>query len=234
MLSSFLRWELIITIRQGIWIAALFVMIFWSATLSFVPTASRELATAALLFVEIAVFGLFLLPAGYYLDKGQRILDGLIATPMPISHWLLSKTVVFTLQSIVIAIVIALVSLGWETIHWGWFALAVLLLTVPQLLVAFAVATRYHGISEFLFPAIPVLFVLQLPLLAYVEVLTGPLWWLFPTYPGLALLDLALSGSGADQPWLAAIWGLTYSTVPAWIWARHRLQITATRQAGSR
>lgn len=137
------------------------------------------------------------------------------------------------LQAIVVSIVITLFALGWETVHWSWFLVAVLLLALPQLLFAFIVATRYHGISEFLFPSIPIMFLLQLPLLEYVNVLTGPFWWIFPTFPGLVLPDLSLSGGGPEQPWLAALWDLAYGTVPVWLWAAHRLKVTATRQAGT-
>jgi len=233
MLASLLRWELLINARQGIWMAAVFVLVFWSIALSLVPAPAKVLVTAALLFVEVGVFALYLLPASYYLEKGQRILDGLITTPLQPSLWLAAKTTVFMLQAIVVSIVITLFALGWETVHWGWFLVAVLLLALPQLLFAFVLATRYHGISEFLFPSIPVMFLLQIPLLGYLDVLTGPFWWIFPTFPGLALLDLSLSGGGPEQPWLAALWGLAYGTVPVWLWAAHRLKVTATRQAGT-
>lgn len=230
-LLSMVRWDFILNFRQGIVFAALWVMILWSIMLTLVPDQGLVQILISLMFLEVSIFALYLLPSFYYLEKAERVLDSVVATPLPSWIWLVSKTIVFTLQTLAISAAIVLVAYG-PHLHWGWFLLAIILSGMPLLLIGFAVAARFNGISEYLFPSIPVLLVLQLPLLSYWQIWTGSFWWLFPTMPGMVLLEAAFPDGDRERIPAALILGLLYLVPSFWL-AWQRYQISVVRRAGA-
>lgn len=191
-LLSTLRWDLVLNVRQGIAYAALFVLLVWSICLVLVPEPFRTSLLITLLFVEISIFGLYLMPGLFYLEQAERILSGLVVTPMPAWIWLVSKSVVLSLQTAVIGTVIVLIAHG-PQVSWGWFCAGMFLSGLPLILLGFAVAARFRGLAEYILPSLPILLVLQLPLLEYWQVWLGWHWWLWPTMPGLALLEVSFA-----------------------------------------
>lgn len=123
-------------------------------------------ALISLPFLEISLFALYLLPGFYYLEKGERVLDSQAVAPIPAWLWLLSKTLVFAVQTWTVATAITLVAHG-PDVRWRWFCAAVAWAGLPLLWLGFAGASRYDGISAYLFPSIPLLLGLQAPLLLY-------------------------------------------------------------------
>lgn len=165
-LATMVRWDAVLNVRQGIVYAALWVMLLWSALLSLAPEAVRVPALISLLFLEISIFALYLLPGFYYLEKGERVLDSQAVAPVPAGLWLLSKTLVFALQTWAVATAITLIAHG-SDVRWGWFFAAIAWAGLPLLWLGFACAARYDGISAYLFPSVPLLLGLQAPLLHY-------------------------------------------------------------------
>lgn len=174
-LSYLVRWDFVLNFRQGIVYAALWIVTMWSILLSLVPDSGREPVLISLLFLEVSIFAFYLMPGFYYLEKAERVHDSLVTTPLPTWAWLISKTLVFSMMTLFASITITLVVHGPE-LNWGWFSAAALLSGMPLILVGFALATRYNGVAEYLFPSIPVILILQLPLLNFWEILTG---WFF-------------------------------------------------------
>ncbi len=229
-LWSTLRWDLVLNFRQGIVYAAVWIVIMWSIMLSLVPSSARMPVLVSLLFLEVSIFAFYLMPGFYYLEKAERVLDSLATTPMPPWVWLVSKVLVFSALTVLASVAIALVVHG-PSVHWTWFSAAVLFSGMPVILVGFALATRYNGVAEYLFPSIPVLLVLQLPLLSYWDILHGWYWWMFPTMPGLVLLEAAFQDVGRARVWASVAAGLLYATL-VFGWALHRYQVTVMRHMG--
>ncbi len=229
-LWSTLRWDMVLNFRQGIVYAALWIVIMWSIMLSLVPSAERVPVLISLLFLEVSIFAFYLMPGFYYLEKAERVLDSLVISPMPLWVWLVSKTVVFSGLTLLASAAIALVVNG-PSLHWVWFGAAVLLSGMPVILAGFALATRYNGVADYLFPSIPVLLVLQLPLLSYWGILEGWFWWIFPTMPGLVLLEAAFQDVTRTRALIGVAAGLCYA-VPVFGLALHRYKVTVVRRMG--
>ena len=229
-LLPLVRWDFILNFRQGIVYAALWIVIMWSILLSLVPDSGREPILFSLLFLEVSIFAFYLMPGFYYLEKAERVHDSLGTTPLPPWVWLVSKTLVFSVMTLVASVAIALVVHG-PGLNWGWFSAAVLLSGTPLILVGFALATRYNGVAEYLFPSIPIILILQLPLLSFWEILTGRFWWLFPTMPGLVLLEAAFQNDDRNRALLGLAVGLLYAVPIFWL-ALYRYRVTAARRMG--
>lgn len=230
-LATMVRWDAVLNVRQGIVYAALWVMLLWSALLSLVPEAVRVPALISLLFLEISIFALYLLPGFYYLEKGERVLDSQAVAPIPAGFWLLSKTLVFALQIWAVATAITLIAHG-PDVRWGWFFAAIAWAGLPLLWLGFACAARYDGISAYLFPSVPLLLGLQAPLLSYWGIWPGAWGWIFPTMPGLALLEAAFAGGDPARPVLALGLGALYALPCFWL-AWKSFQARVIRPAGA-
>ncbi|MBI3957656.1 MAG: hypothetical protein HY328_02515 [Chloroflexi bacterium] len=226
-----MRWEVLIQFRQNIFYAALFVALLWSAVLYQLPDTAIVPLLVSVLFLDLSIFGFFFMAALFYLEKGDRVLEGLVVTPLRVVEYLTAKIGVLTALSVVVGAVVTLVAYGLG-IHWGWYALAVVGMSAPISLLGFVLAARYNGINEFLVPGVFFLVVMQLPLLGYLGIWDNPLLYLVPSQPGMILLEAAF----ASVP----LWEIGYAVVYlalliflGWRWAEQTFVRVIARQVGN-
>ncbi|MBX3052321.1 MAG: ABC transporter permease [Caldilineaceae bacterium] len=230
-LLSALRWEVLVQFRQNIFYAALFVMVLWSAVLYQIPDAGIVTVLVSILFLDLSIFGFFFMAALYYLEKGDRVLEGLVVTPLRVVEYLTAKIGVLTALSVVVGAVVTLIVYGFS-INWGWYMLAVVGMSVPISLLGFVLAARYNGINEFLVPGILFLVVMQFPLLGYLSIWDNFLLYLIPSQPGMILLEAAFTG--------APLWEIGYALLylaalifVGWRWAEQTFVRVIARQVGN-
>jgi fluoroquinolone transport system permease protein len=230
-LLSAMRWEVLIQFRQNIFYAAIFVAVLWSAVLFQIPDAGIVPVLVSVLFLDLSIFGFFFMAALYYLAKGDRVLEGLVVTPLRVVEYLTAKIATLTALSVVVGAVVTLAVYG-VSINWGWYVLAVVGMSVPISLLGFVLAARYNGINEFLVPGVFFLVVMQLPLLGYLGIWDNPLLYLIPSQPGMILLKAAFTG--------AALWEIGYAllylvalVLVGWRWAEQTFVRVIARQVGN-
>ena len=95
-LLALLRWETMIQFRLGIFYAAAFIAAVWILMLYWIPDAGIEPVLVSVLFIDLGVFGFFFMPGLYYLEKGERVLEGLVVTPLRSWEYLSVKIVVLS------------------------------------------------------------------------------------------------------------------------------------------
>lgn len=230
-LLATLRWEVLIQFRQNIFYAALFVMVLWSAVLYQIPDAGIVPVLVSVLFLDVSIFGFFFMAALYYLEKGDRVLEGLVVTPLRVVEYLTAKIGVLTAISVVVGAVVTVLVHG-PAVHWLWYLVAVVAMSVPISLLGFVLAARYNGINEFLVPSIFFLIVMQLPLLGYLDIWQNPLLYLLPSQPGMVLLKAAFDGAPAWEIGYALVY-LAVLTVGGWRWAEGTFVRVIARQVGN-
>ena len=230
-LLSAMRWEVLIQFRQNIFYAAIFVAVLWSAVLFQIPDAGIVPVLVSVLFLDLSIFGFFFMAALYYLEQGDRVLEGLVVTPLRVVEYLTAKIATLTALSVVVGAVVTLAVYG-VSINWGWYVLAVVGMSVPISLLGFVLAARYNGINEFLVPGVFFLVVMQLPLLGYLGIWDNPLLYLIPSQPGMILLKAAFTG--------AALWEIGYAllylvalVLVGWRWAEQTFVRVIARQVGN-
>jgi fluoroquinolone transport system permease protein len=230
-LLSALRWEVLVQFRQNIFYAALFVTVLWSAVLFQIPDTGIVPVLVSILFLDLSIFGFFFMAALYYLEKGDRVLEGLVVTPLRVVEYLTAKIGVLTALSVLVGAVVTLVVYGFA-INWGWYVLAVVGMSVPISLLGFVLAARYNGINEFLVPGVFFLLVMQLPLLGYLGIWDNPLLYLIPSQPGMLLLKATFNG--------APLWEIGYALLylailifVSWRWAEQTFVRVIARQVGN-
>ena len=230
-LLSALGWEVLVQFRQNIFYAALFVTVLWSAMLFQVPDAGIVTVLVSVLFLDLSIFGFFFMAALYYLEKGDRVLEGLVVTPLRVVEYLTAKIGVLTALSVVVGAVVTLVVYG-VAINWGWYLLAVVGMSVPISLLGFVLAARYNGINEFLVPGIFFLLVMQLPLLGYLGIWDNPLLYLVPSQPGMILLEAAFAAVPLWEIGYALLY-LAALVLVGWRWAEQTFVRVIARQVGN-
>jgi fluoroquinolone transport system permease protein len=225
-----LRWETLIQWRQGIYYAAGFITIMWIALLFQIPEAGIQPVLISVLFLDLAIFGYFFMAALYYLEKGDRVIEGLVVTPLKVGEYLAIKVTILTLISVVVGALVTLVVYG-TAINWFWYVVAVVVMSAPISLTGFVIAARYTGINEFLVPSIFLLGVLQIPLLGYFGIWNSWLLYIIPSMPGLLLLQAAFAQISTGELAYALIYSLLF-TVGSYWWAQRMFENAIARKVG--
>ena len=182
-LLALLRWETTIQFRLGIFYAAAFIAAVWILMLYWIPDAGIEPVLVSVLFIDLGVFGFLFMPGLYYLEKGERVLEGLVVTPLRSWEYLSVKIVVLSVAASAVGAVVTLFVYG-TALNWLWFLIGMLAMSYPLSLLGFVIAARFNGINEYLLPGAFFLAVMQIPLLTYFGIVPGPFLYILPSGPG--------------------------------------------------
>ena len=213
-------WELRIQWRQGIYYAAGVVVLVWVAVLFALPPETRTLLLPFALFMDVSVFGVYLMAGMLFLEKGDRVLQALVVTPMPRGAYLLTKLASLTLIAVGASVFLTLVIHGMRGVNWPMLVVGSALNAWLMTLIGFILAARYNSISEFLVPSIIFLIPSQIPLLDYFGIWNSRLVYLIPTQPAMLLIAGALNGLEAWQLAYALAYLTAMCVAVSW-WALH-------------
>lgn len=225
-----LRWETTVQFRQGIFYAAAFVAAVWALTIYWVPDAGIKPVLVSVLFIDLGVFGFFFMPGMYYLEKGERVLEGLVITPLRAWEYLSAKVAVLSMAAMAVGVAVTLIVFG-AALNWLWFVIGMLAMSYPLSLLGFVIAARFNGISEYLLPGAFFLALMQIPLLTYLGIVPSPLLYLLPSGPGM----IFLTASFGSAPLWQLIFAMLYTValcVGGARWAQKTLEQVIARQVG--
>jgi fluoroquinolone transport system permease protein len=231
-LASTLFWDVRVQFRQGLYYAALVVVLIWVAILWQLPEDVQNWLLPVALFMDMSVFGFYFMAGILFLEKGDGVLAALVVTPMRPGEYLAAKVLAVTFIALLASIAVVLFVAGWQ-VRWHWLLLGVTLNSWLMALLGFALAARYDTINEFLIPSGIWSLPTQLPLLAYLGLWTGWPIYLIPTQARMILFQASLF----DVP----IWELVYavcylvaaSAVATWL-ATHTFERFVVRAEGTR
>ncbi len=206
---SAVRWEQTLQWRNGFYYAAIFVAVLTAAFLLGVAIPRLDLVLPALVYFDI-VTGTFYFVAGLVLlEKAERVLDGLVVTPMRDTDYLRAK--IITLVGLAIleisAVVLSVVLVKNMPLNLAWLLLGTALLGSMYVLIGFVFVSRYDSINEFLFPSIFFTMLFALPILWHFDLVNSALFYLHPMQAPLMLLRAAFM---PVEAWQLA-YGIGYS-----------------------
>ncbi len=221
--------------RNGFYYASAFVAVLTIVFLTQVNLPNLGLLLPPLVFLNI-VTGTFYFVAGLVLlEKGERVLEGLIVTPLRDSEYLLSKIITLVglalLETTAVIVVVALVKQ--IPLSYLWVAIGTLLLGTLYVLVGFIFVARYDSVNEYLFPSVLVTIVFGIPLLDYFGLVQSPLFYLHPMQGALLLLR---AGFLPVAPW-QLVYGAGYTLLwigIAFVFARRAFYNFVVLQQGAR
>lgn len=197
-MSAFLTrvgWDLRLQQRYGIHYAAAYVAALWLLIEAVVPAGWRATLLPYILFMDVAIFGLFFLPALSFLERDERTLPALRVSPLGGARYLASRAAALLVPSLAIGLLVAAGArapvVSWTLLSAG-LALAVLL----NLLGGFIAASWFPSIQSYLLPAGFILVAFQLPAIEPLLPAPGGWLWLMPTYGAWILLREGLGVFG--------------------------------------
>jgi fluoroquinolone transport system permease protein len=162
LLWSTLRWDWQLQRRQGLFAAALFVLLIWIVLFGLVNNVIAHYLLPIMLYIDLSVFGFFFMAGLLYLEKGEGVLAGLAVTPLRAWHYLVAKLISLTSIGVVVSLILTAV-VHREAVNWFVLTGVLILNSVFFTLLSFVLAVRYSAINEFMIPAVWLLGVAQIP-----------------------------------------------------------------------
>lgn len=204
-LSSLIRWDILLQYRYGFYYATFFMVALWIVILRQIPENIKVLLLPMILLFDITIFGFYFIAGLVLFEKGERILEGLVVTPLKAKEYLISKMITLTILALMasITLVIFVYGLNFNKIL---FTLSIMLSSFFFVLLGFIAVARINSINIFLVRSVVYLFIFNLPLLDFYGIFEFPLFYLIPTQASLILLGTSFS----KISYLEAIYSFSY------------------------
>lgn len=186
--------------------AGAFSGVMWLALLLPLPPDLRSLAEPYVVLGDLSIVGWFFIAGAVFLEKGDRTLNALVATPLRFREYLAAKLLTLTVLSVVLAVFVATVT------HGAGYDLPMLLLggtlgTLLMLLASFVSAMPFSSVSNWFLPSTLPLAVLTFPVFHFSGIWEAPWIYAIPTQGPLLFL-----GAAFDQKTLAG-WQVAYGVL---------------------
>jgi fluoroquinolone transport system permease protein len=205
-LTSAVRLELTLQLRQKFLHAAVFSGLIWLAVLLPMPVDLRPVAEPYVLVGDVSLIGFFFIGGIVFFEREERTLTAIVSTPLRFREYLAAKLIVLVPVSLLVAVTVATVVHGLDY-HVAPLAAGVVLGTLVMLLTGFISSLPFASVTDWFLAATIPLAVLSLPILFYSGVWPNPMLYLIPSQGPLLLL-----GAAFDQLTLAP-WQATYAVI---------------------
>jgi fluoroquinolone transport system permease protein len=174
-----------------------------------------ELGAMLPVFYLLAIGGTTLMfVAGQIIfERDDNTLDALTVSPLRTAEYMNSKiislTFLSTLESTIVFVGAYVLRFGIADVNLILLYTGLIMMGIMLTLIGFIMVVRYKSITDFLFPVLGLLFVLQLPMLHFNGLVVSDLWYAFPTMP----MTLLMAGAFRDLEAWQVIYGLGYSVI---------------------
>ena len=205
-LTSSLRLEFTLQVRQKFLHAGVFSGLIWLAVLLPMPASLRPVAEPYVLVGDIAIIGFFFIGGTVFFEKQERTVGAIVSTPLRFWEYLAAKLTVLVLISLFVAVVVATVADGFAYRPVP-LVVGVVLGTLVMLVVGFISSLPFASVTDWFLAATIPLAILSLPVLYLSRVWPNPVLYLIPTQGPLLLLGVAF-----DQVTLAP-WQVIYAVL---------------------
>lgn len=226
-LTSALRLEVTLQIRQKFLYAAVFSGLIWLAVLLPMSQRLRQMAEPYVLLGDIAIIGFFFVGGSVFFEKQERTLGAVISTPLRFWEYLTAKLLVLLTISLLVALAVVSVAHGFAY-RPAPLIVGVVLGTLLMLLVGFITSLPFTSVSDwFMSATLPLAVMTGLPVLHFAEVWSTPMLYVIPTLGPLLLLGEAF-GQVSLAPWQLAyallypvLWVAALSSVARALFGRY-------------
>jgi len=199
-----LKWSLIILARNNIIllsiiVTAIYAIIFYA--LKGLPNMDRVLTL--LILNDPAIIGLFFIGVSIIIERNQKTLDALMVTPVNHHVYIVTRVLALTLVGWICALMmgVALMGISFNFIHFSAGVIAVSLLSCLAGVWLICYTSEF---MRFILKTIPIILVVNLPLLNYFGVTDV---FLFKLMPIQGPLDLIVSSYTVDPSNSTLIFG---------------------------
>jgi len=220
-LAATTRLDMVVQLRSKLYVIAIGMAVLLGVVIRLLVPPNL-VAFFIPMFYLMAVGGTaYVFVAGMVIfEKEEGTLDAQIVTPLRVDEYLTAKTLSLLIVVLLESLIVLFIGYGFTGYNPALLFLGLIVLSVGLTLAGFVQVSRYDSVTDFLVYAVPVILVLQLPLLGLTGVAPSPVWYIIPTMAPLLLLTAAFTSITTWQ----MVYALSYSLVTVaavfW-WARH-------------
>ncbi|MDY6917522.1 MAG: hypothetical protein SVP26_06195 [Chloroflexota bacterium] len=206
--------------RHRFYYVYLVVTALYIAILLLLTEGARYTLLPVIVLTDPGLVGFLFIGGIVLLEKGDQTLQALFITPLRLHEYLVAKVISLTLLAIVATLVIAIAVAGFS-FNVALLVLGVGLTSFFFTLIGIVAVSRFNTLSEYVvFAGFGVNIVLLLPLLEYFDLMTTPVFYVFPTTASLLLLQGAFQSQSLSAGELAyGVLSLVAWTALAYLWA---------------
>ena len=203
-LNACIRGDLLLQVKYGFYAVYAILTVLYILLLKRLPDQVLDMAVPLIIFTDPSLLGFYFIGALILLEKGENTLECLIATPLRIWEYLVSKMISLTMLALLAGTIIAIFSKGKEVNYFLLFG-GILLTSFLFILIGFMAVAKFRTVNEYMMTSVLYMMVLCLPLLDFFGIVQSPFFYLLPTQASLLLIR------GAFQP--VGIWNILYAIV---------------------
>lgn len=216
-LISAIRYDLKLQFRHGFYFAYLIICIIYTIIVRSLPAGIRAPVLTMVILTDPSVLGFFFLGGIVFLERGQKILEGIFITPLRMGEYIWSKVISLTLLALLSSFLISLASVG-PVFNPLWLFLGVVLTSILYVFLGFTLVAITESVNRYLITSPLYVVWTMIPLLDYLKIVESPWFYLIPTQASLTLIDAAFAAKPPAEL-LLAVGILIASIALACMWA---------------
>ncbi len=191
-LLNLAKWDFILIAKYGIVTISLIIASIYCVVLFFIDTAGLEKVIAAIIYSDPAMYGFIFTAVIILFEKDARTHQVLAVTPMPVSRYIWSKTIVFVLLAVVCCTAIVLAA---QPAYFclPCFVLGTVLSSALFVFIGIIGVSYAKNFNQFLLVMPMVLLPVSLPFLDFFGLCHSLFFYAIPTQACLMLFKAAVS-----------------------------------------
>jgi len=199
-----IRGDIFLQVKYGFYLVYAIITLVYIIFLQQLPDKILGTVLPIIIFSDPGVLGFYFISGLVLLEKGEGVLEFLIATPLRTKEYLISKLISLTILSVATSLIIVIFAYGLE-INFPLFVLGIVLTSFFFILIGFVAVSKFPTINQYMLSSIIYTTILCLPFLDYFELYKSKLFYLFPTQASLLLISGAFSE--------IKLWQISYSVL---------------------
>ncbi|MBK8388902.1 MAG: hypothetical protein IPL23_06235 [Saprospiraceae bacterium] len=168
-------------------VTAIYVLIFKGLS----TFGDMEKFLILVIFNDPALLGFLIVGVMVLFEQNENTLQALAVTPMKVSHYLWSKSILLSLLSMLCCVFMVMASKGIENVNLPFLMSAAFITTLLFAFIGFIMVAGERNFSSFMLKSVGVIMLLAAPFLAYFDLLPKLPFYIFPTQIAIDLFDIA-------------------------------------------
>ena len=210
------KYDLMFQFRHGFYYAYTVVTLLYILIVRFMPELYQPMVVTLLLFSDPCIMGFFFVGAIIILERDQNIHQSLFVTPLTITKYLISKSVVFAVLTLITGYVIVVFTIG--LVNFLPLTISLFLSSIFFTLLGISASVRAKSLNRFLILSPVYLLLFFAPLMEYLNFFTLSLTYGMPSRATLVLLEGTFRPLSMGE-WLYGVGFLLFSIFLAYLWA---------------
>ena len=198
-LVNTIRLDLILQARNHLYVfagvstAVVAALIRWA-----IPESLQTGALPLLLFGALSGTAYGFVGGMILFERGERTLDALTVTPLRRGEYISSKLITLSGLGVLEGFLIVLLGYGLD-FSWVLMGLGLFSGAVMYVIAGFIISLRYDSVTNFLLTGMWFIVPMSIPAARLVGLWESPIFYLWPSYPPILLIQGAFSGLAASD-----------------------------------